>query len=69
MTDAAVARAAKDSLRRKLRRNSHVVGIGLTVRNGKYVIKVNLSQPDDSVPSEEGPVEVVREVVGAIRAS
>ena len=68
MSDRQAARAAKDKLRHALGRNPNVVGIGVAKRDGGYVVKVNLTRADSTVPASVDSVAVEREVVGPVRA-
>jgi hypothetical protein len=69
MTDRATARAAKSALRARLADDPGVVGIGLTRREGGYVVKVDLTDPAAAprVPGQVDGVRVVTEVIGVVR--
>lgn len=61
------ARVAKTEAKRRLARESGVVGIGLTKLQGRYAVKVNVEKAISTVlPARLGDVAVVVEVVGKI---
>lgn len=64
------AREAKGTVKRLTASASDVVGIGLTKRNGGYVVQVNLSRASahPELPPEVNGVPVLLEVVGEISA-
>ena len=66
----AAARAAKSVLAESLGGDPGIVGIGLARRQSDYVLKVNIADPAAAVrvPEDVDGVQVVTEVVGAIRA-
>lgn len=63
-------RAVKAGLRQSLGKSVDVVGVGVTRRQGQYVLKVNVARMPKgrTLPSEVNGVPVVFEVVGAIRS-
>lgn len=67
MTEVEAARAAKAKLVKRTMKNPHVVGVGITMRDGHYVVKVNLIEADPSLPATVDHVPVVKEVVGRVR--
>ena len=70
MPTRAAARAAKSVLSESLGADPRIVGIGLARRESEYVLKVNIADPAAAVrvPEDVDGVQVVTEVVGAIRA-
>ncbi len=62
-------RAVKSGLKQNLGKSVDVVGIGVTRRQGHYVLKVNIGKmpKDRELPSEVDGVPVEFEVVGQIR--
>ena len=62
-------RAVKSGLKQNLGTSVDVVGIGVTRRQGHYVLKVNIGKmpKDRELPSEVDGVPVEFEVVGRIR--
>ena len=62
-------RAAKAGLRQHLGKSVDVVGIGVTGREGRYALKVNVRQMPKgrTLPSEINGVPVKFEVVGTVR--
>ena len=66
----AEARAAKSVLAESLGGDPGIVGIGLARRHSDYVLKVNLADSAAAlrVPGDVDGVQVVTEVVGAVRA-
>ena len=67
-TNVMAARAAKAEILRSTRRNQRVVGVGIAPRDGHYVVKVKVSEPDPTVPAAVGDVTVIMDVTGAVRA-
>jgi hypothetical protein len=62
------ARKAKDATERLCRELPCVNGIGITKVDGRYAVKVSLSEPaDPGLPESVGGVPVVVEVAGKIR--
>ena len=62
------ARAAKAEILRSTRRNQRVVGVGIALGDGQYVVRVKVSEPDPTFRSAVGDVTVIMEVTGAVRA-
>jgi hypothetical protein len=62
-------RAVKSGLKQNLGKSVDVVGIGVTRRQGHYVLKVNIGKmpKNRELPSEVDGVPVEFEVVGRIR--
>ena len=62
-------RAVKSGLKQNLGKSVDVVGIGVTRRQGHYVLKVNIGKmpKDRELPSEVDGVPVEFEVVGQVR--
>ena len=64
------ARRAKDKLRELLSRSGHVSGVGISRKDGHYVVKVLLESSfskSNEVPKEVDDVPVVIQIVGDIR--
>ena len=70
MTDRASARAAKSVLAARLAADPAVVGVGLARQDADYVVRVDLTGPDDDgrVPHDVDGVRVVTQVIGTVRA-
>jgi hypothetical protein len=69
LSERALARAAKSTLAAQLSDEPGVVGVGLARRSGAYVVKVDLADEGAArrVPGDVDGVQVVVEVIGAIR--
>ena len=69
VTDRAAARAARSTLAARLGADPGVIGIGLALRTGGYVLKVDLADAGVAgrVPGAVDGVPVVTEVIGSIR--
>jgi len=64
------ARAAKEKAKRLLADVPEVNGVGLGMRGGEYVVKVNVTRPPtdaEAIPRDLDGVPVVVDVVGDIR--
>ena len=68
MADKEAARLARDKLLVRLRSNPRVVGIGIASRASGYVVKVNLSEPDTTLPASIARVPIETEIVGVVRS-
>ncbi len=69
LSERALARAAKSTLAARLSDDPDVVGVGLARRSGAYVVKVDLADEGAArrVPGDVDGVQVVVEVIGAVR--
>lgn len=68
--DRTAARAAKTELAARLATDPGVVGVGLTLRDAEYVVRVDLTDSGAGarVPGTVAGVRVVTQVIGAVRA-
>jgi hypothetical protein len=69
VSDRSAARAARSTLAVRLAADPGVVGVGLARRERDYVLKVDLADAAaaERVPPDVDGVQVVTEVIGAVR--
>jgi hypothetical protein len=60
------ARAAKSALAERLRGHPAVNGVGIAREGDGHVVRVNLSEPAEDLPSEQDGVPVHTRVVGPV---
>lgn len=68
MSDITAARAAKTKLSRTMTKNPRFMGVGITRKGAGYVVIVNLSEPDATVPASVDDVPVEKKIVHAVKA-
>jgi len=64
------ARTAKEEVVEKFGKLKNVSGVGITKRNGKYAVKINLSKAltkRTKVPKDVNGVEVILKIIGEVK--